>query len=705
MKNSILLTYHPQIGLVYNKILSYIFEDYCHFENYSSQSDILKEPKVLSDIDLFIMSDSLSNFNKDNNFNISNTKIIDIQASFAKDRLDMLKSIEEPIHFIFRYKYLDTCIRVIDILRGYDIKNFTWSHQPSYPILRKENFLNIVIKEPFFDIDKTYLKGTEDFFVYDLGNRRISFNSLMEIKRFLKIDDMAVTKKIINHVSSFSSIDSINFSIFKESTISENSLDKLISYIDSSIVFLDSDLNIIKSNDNFINKFNKEKKLNLKDITILDKLTRYLRSGKKLDNHVITNSNNNQSFIVSSEYLEYMDGILESSNYMVIIDDVDKLNKKQEKYRNTLIAKGHYSNYRFSDILGTSPSLKEAIKIAQKMALIDKTTLIVGETGSGKELFAHAIHSASCRKNNPFVSINCAAIPNNLLESELFGYEPGTFSGGLKEGKVGLFEIANGGTLFLDEIGELDYNIQSKLLRAIETKEIMKIGGSSLKKIDIRILAATNRDLVDQVKKKEFREDLYYRLNNFEIQVPPLRQRLDDVIGLVENFMIEDIGSKRNMSENLREFLLTYTWPGNIRELKNVTEYMINIHSGELDLESLPMYLKNRITKNPLPASNSGGLTQPNKLKTYDPEILGLIVKCLAQNEIYSRKAIHPFLKAKQVEISDYKLRNILSYLRDQAYIDYSQGPGRIVATNKGLEFLKTLGQGLQSTLDKSKNI
>lgn len=705
MKNSILLTYHPQIGLVYNKILSYIFEDYCHFENYSSQSDILKEPKVLSDIDLFIMSDSLSNFNKDNNFNISNTKIIDIQASFAKDRLDMLKSIEEPIHFIFRYKYLDTCIRVIDILRGYDIKNFTWSHQPSYPILRKENFLNIVIKEPFFDIDKTYLKGTEDFFVYDLGNRRISFNSLMEIKRFLKIDDMAVTKKIINHVSSFSSIDSINFSIFKESTISENSLDKLISYIDSSIVFLDSDLNIIKSNDNFINKFNKEKKLNLKDITILDKLTRYLRSGKKLDNHVITNSNNNQSFIVSSEYLEYMDGILESSNYMVIIDDVDKLNKKQEKYRNTLIAKGHYSNYRFSDILGTSPSLKEAIKIAQKMALIDKTTLIVGETGSGKELFAHAIHSASCRKNNPFVSINCAAIPNNLLESELFGYEPGTFSGGLKEGKVGLFEIANGGTLFLDEIGELDYNIQSKLLRAIETKEIMKIGGSSLKKIDIRILAATNRDLVDQVKKKEFREDLYYRLNNFEIQVPPLRQRLDDVIGLVENFMIEDIGSKRNMSENLREFLLTYTWPGNIRELKNVTEYMINIHSGELDLESLPMYLKNRITKNPLPASNSGGLTQPNKLKTYDPEILGLIVKCLAKNEIYSRKAIHPFLKAKQVEISDYKLRNILSYLRDQAYIDYSQGPGRIVATNKGLEFLKTLGQGLQSTLDKSKNI
>lgn len=705
MKKSILFTYHPKVGQVYNEILSYIFKDYCRFINYSSSNDTLNKSKVLKGVDLFIMSDSLSNFNKDNSFYISNTKIIDIQASFAKDRLDMLKSIEEPIHFIFRYKYLDTCIRVIDILRGYDIKNFTWSHQPSYPILRKENCLNIVIKEPFFDVDKSYLEGTEDFFIYDLGNRRISFNSLMEIKRFLKIDDMAVTKKIINHVSSFSSIDSINFSIFKESTISENSLDKLISYIDSSIVFLDSDLNIIKSNDNFINKFNKEKQLNLKDIPILDKLTSYLRSGKKLNNHVITNSNSNQSIIVSSEYLEYMDGILESSNYMVIIDDVDKLNKKQEKYRNTLIAKGHYSNYRFSDILGTSPSLKEAIKIAQKMALIDKTTLIVGETGSGKELFAHAIHSASCRKNNPFVSINCAAIPNNLLESELFGYEPGTFSGGLKEGKVGLFEIANGGTLFLDEIGELDYNIQSKLLRAIETKEIMKIGGSSLKKIDIRILAATNRDLVDQVKKKEFREDLYYRLNNFEIQVPPLRQRLDDVIGLVENFMIEDIGSKRNMSENLREFLLTYTWPGNIRELKNVTEYMINIHSGELDLESLPMYLKNRITKNPLPASNSGGLTQPNKLKTYDPEILGLIVKCLAQNEIYSRKVIQPFLKAKQVEISDYKLRNILSYLRDQAYIDYSQGPGRIVATNKGLEFLKTLGQGLQSTLDKSKNI
>lgn len=690
MKKAALLTYTPQIGMEYRQTLEEIFANYCSFENYNSRASADKLTNLLEGVDLCILSDSIPS-PQNEALRLSQVKIIDLKASFSKEKLDYLLNIEDPIHFIFRYRYLDTCIRVIDIFREYGIKNYIWSHQRGNIIEDQDGYLNMIIKEPFFENEKTYLEDISDHLVYDLGNRRISFDTLMKIKDYLEIDDIEVIKKILDHVKLFSSIDSLNFSIFKQSFISESSLDKVISYMDSCILFLDKDFNITKANDRFKDKFKLREKNNLKEIEDLGVIIKYLEAGKELNNYILTRLSSNKSFIVNSEKLEYMDGILHSSDYMVIIEDMEKVNRKQEIYRSKLVEAGHYAKYSFADILGASSAIGEAIKIGKKMAKIDKTTLIIGETGTGKELFAHSIHKASIRKNKPFVSINCAAIPEDLLESELFGYEPGTFTGARKDGKIGLFETANGGSFFLDEIGELNYDIQSKLLRAIETKEFMRVGGSSLNKVDVRIIAATNRDLVKRVRSKDFREDLYFRLNNFEINIPSLRDRDQDVLDLAKQFMVDEVGKAREISPDLKAFFLTYKWPGNIRELKNVISYMVNIYDGKLCLDNLPAYLK-RINQESEEVANREIKTKTGQLhKVSDKQDLYLfILRLLKENEVYSRRSLGLLVLKEGHALTDYKLRKTLLKLRDLALVDYAQGPGKISLTPLGLDLLES---------------
>lgn len=253
--------------------------------------------------------------------------------------------------------------------------------------------------------------------------------------------------------------------------------------------------------------------------------------------------------------------------------EVEKIEKKLRKH---VYSKGHVARYNFNDIDGSNAVLRRQINNAKKFAPLDMTVLIEGETGTGKELMAHAIHNASKRKNGPFVAINCAALPKDLLESELFGFEEGTFTGARKGGKPGLFEQAHLGTIFLDEIGEIPPEIQVKLLRAIEAKEVMRIGSDGLISVDVRIIAATNQNLKSLIAAKKFREDLYFRLNVLKVYIPPLRERKEDILPLM-NSMLGEYGKSVNdfLTEEVRQLLTQYNWPGNIRELRNIAEFLI----------------------------------------------------------------------------------------------------------------------------------
>lgn len=276
---------------------------------------------------------------------------------------------------------------------------------------------------------------------------------------------------------------------------------------------------------------------------------------------------------------------VDNSTYGVlgIIQDITKLQNLERKIRFDLNQKGLYARYTFDDFLFKDKLTKEFIEEAKKIGKSDYTTLLYGESGSGKEIIAHSIHNISRRKDRPFVAINCATIAENLLESELFGYEEGAFTGARKGGKRGLFELAHGGTLFLDEINSLSFNIQTKLLRVIEERQIMRIGSDYIIPLDIRIIAATNESLTEKIVMGTFRADLFYRLSSLEINIPPLRDRREDIIPLFNNFVnevlkddglngINSIDENFVLTKDEIDKLYNYSWPGNVRELKTIAQ-------------------------------------------------------------------------------------------------------------------------------------
>lgn len=266
-------------------------------------------------------------------------------------------------------------------------------------------------------------------------------------------------------------------------------------------------------------------------------------------------------------------------------EDVTKIQTLEQMIRKKIHEKGFVAKYHFDDILTQNEYMKEQKKLALLYAKTDSSILIQGESGTGKELFAQSIHNSSNRKNGPFVAINCAALPEQLLESELFGYEGGSFTGAKKEGKQGLFELAHNGTIFLDEIGELSKPLQARLLRVLEEKEIMHIGGDKIIPVNIRIISATNENLKKHIEERTFRKDLYYRLNVFNIKLPPLRDRGKDV-GLLAAHFLKSLNiltiDYDTILKNLTPLLMTYDWPGNVRELSNIMERVaLFIKNGE----------------------------------------------------------------------------------------------------------------------------
>ncbi len=286
--------------------------------------------------------------------------------------------------------------------------------------------------------------------------------------------------------------------------------------------------------------------------------------------------------------------IWDENGELIGVIDIFKEIKYVKKMVNNMV--GARAAFTFDDIIGKSKKMRESIDVAKKAAQSSSNTLILGESGTGKELFAQAIHNESARRHGPFVAINCAAIPKELIESELFGYASGAFTGGIKGGRPGKFELANGGTIFLDEIGDMPLNIQAKLLRVLQDRKVVRVGGNNVFSVDVRILAATNQNLYKACENQNFRWDIYYRLNVLTVNIPPLRERLEDIdditlhlIKTIEKRLGKNVGG---ISEEVLKILRTNSWGGNVRELENVLERAINICGDErIELEHLPGYL------------------------------------------------------------------------------------------------------------------
>ncbi len=316
---------------------------------------------------------------------------------------------------------------------------------------------------------------------------------------------------------------------------------------------------------------------------------------QSLEQNILTKSGKKIPVIDTANYV-----LIDGEEYMVgMAIDISKLRETEEKLRlvitelqdlkdklqseNIYLRKEIESRHGFEKIIGDSEPLMHSLFRVEQVAETDTTVLLEGETGTGKELFAHAIHKRSKRKDKPFVKVNCASLPASLIESELFGHEKGAFTGAIQK-QIGRFELADQGTIFLDEIGELPFDLQAKLLHVLQSGEFERIGNPKTVKVDVRVIAATNRNLEDQIRKKRFRKDLYYRLNVYPITIAPLRDRISDIPLLAEHFVKQ---FNRQMDKNIKKIpvktikqLQKYSWPGNIRELENIIERAVIISHG-----------------------------------------------------------------------------------------------------------------------------
>lgn len=278
----------------------------------------------------------------------------------------------------------------------------------------------------------------------------------------------------------------------------------------------------------------------------------------------------NNKFLIQQTPLKHRQEVIGA---MATLKSVSAVKSDESRIRYQQYQDGLYANYRFQDIVGSSPALIATKNLAERYAKVDSTILIVSESGTGKEMFAQSIHNASFRSEGPFVAINCASLSASILESELFGYVDGAFTGAKKGGKAGVFEMANNGTIFLDEIGELPLDIQGKLLRVLQERCIMRLGATRIIPVDVRVIAATNRNLVEDVGKRMFRQDLFFRLDVLRLSIPPLRDRCEDIAELCKLFLKRYGGEHPpTLERKTLEAFRDYSWPGNIRELENIIE-------------------------------------------------------------------------------------------------------------------------------------
>ncbi len=377
--------------------------------------------------------------------------------------------------------------------------------------------------------------------------------------------------------------------------------------------------------------------------------------------------------------------------------EIQEIEKMEENVRKFLYKKadGYSSKYTFNDIIAETESMRQLLERATAMAKFDETILITGESGTGKELLAQAIHGASPRRDRPFVAVNFGAIPDNLVESELFGYEEGAFTGAKKSGKKGLFELAHNGTIFLDEIGNSSTWIQSRLLRVLEAKELMRLGDTKVIPVNTRVIVATNKNLKELIRQGLFREDLYYRLNVFPLNIPPLRER-KECLGHLLHHLLRAAGITKPITEDGYRLLMDYQWPGNVRELKNLASYLaLKSSNASISVEDFPDDIKIAAAGQNAPLPQTAKDILQELALQFDLSLVSRVLAVFQKNTTGSQKIgrnkMLLLLQNLGNDISDSKLRTIIKHLESQRLIETGRTKQGTIISGAGRLVLKTL--------------
>ena len=501
--------------------------------------------------------------------------------------------------------------------------------------------------------------------VINVGYREIGFDTIMRIKNSLGIVDDELGLKLLQYISTIVEPQNDLNTSYVENFLRNSMLNEYLYDIPSALILVSNEGQIIYANRRAREFFEKDSSGHAYYISAIDReIFKAIDGNDEISKKVVALSDRN--YILDKVPLRI--GSTQIGYYVtlqdeVVIKDMEiSLNKK-------LIEKGLFAKYTFNDIRRSCPVMTEAVELAKKAAVTEYNILITGESGTGKELFAQSIHNYSNRKDKPFIGVNCAAIPESLLESELFGYEEGAFTGASKKGKIGYFEQANHGTIFLDEIGDISPKLQVRLLRVLQERQVMRIGSDRVINVDLRIIAATNRDLKKEVEKGTFRSDLYYRLNTLHIVVPPLRERKEDILLLFKWFLKDDYV---RISQKDRNLLLGYSWPGNVRELENCALYYMT-------LGKLPEQFHSK----ELMQTGERDQDIQEKIKN---SVLEILFKRNSLGHGTGRMTVLELLRKEENDISDVQLRVILAELQQQGLITIGRGRQGMKLTEEGMK-------------------
>lgn len=534
--------------------------------------------------------------------------------------------------------------------------------------------------------------------VVDIGQRVLDANTIVEIALKLKLGFILEGKKINEY---FQAIETNSYSFYEllgRSSRYESLFEILIEQLDEGIIGVNEENRIFACNSKAaeITGVSHPSILNREAEQVFPYIPfeECYRTLQRIDTRLIRFKGVDLNITIAP--------VLRRERYIGAFATIQRFidqESKQHSLRIQLMNKGHEAKYTFNDIIGESTSLRQAVNIAAKMARTNSSVLITGESGTGKELFAHAIHNASNRRDYPFVAINCAAMPDNLLESELFGYEEGAFTGAKRGGKLGLFEFAHKGSIFLDEVEGMSVALQVKLLRVIQEQEVMRVGGNKIIRIDTRIVAATNEHLEEMVAAGTFRKDLYYRLNTLPIQLPALREREGDIMLLFSQFQ-KDLGGAFTLDDEAQKLFLCHRWDGNVRELRNYIEYMIYIDKPVITCKDLPSSFFRMPQDLPIKVSagNHGDYDAFLHIAGRRKEEYLFVLETLdmgRQNKTtIGREHILVRAQEENLPLSQKEAREILANLETMGFVKISKGRGGSKITRQGIDLLKKLQIG-----------
>ena len=671
MKRIMVVALYKGISEYYCEYLKGIFEGLAEIENYYIENN---SQELNFDGDLIVTSSNIL-YEHVKRLNRHQVETIVMRRTFTKEGFEKLKRIDKEREIFFVSNFHEIAVECVSKLYELGIKNLKLIPYNTYsPYDEGPSGIKTAVIAGKTERIPAFIKE-----IIDIGDRIIDLSTIADIGAILGLSSRKLYQILDAYKKEIVYADYGISPMLSDSSDIKKQLRTILHFTNDSIIATDLTGYITEYNGASERNFGIKKKAvlgkNISEIFPEIHIQDIIERKEAVTNELVTIRH--ITYVINKYGIYSDEGLL--VGIVIFGQKYMELENERNQLKSKLIPRGHVAKYTMESILGDSKVIQDLKKVAAKMAGSASTVLITGESGTGKEVFAQAIHNGSSRAKEAFIAVNCSALAASLLESELFGYEEGAFTGAKKGGKLGLFEIAEKGTIFLDEIGEMPYELQAKLLRVLMEREVMRIGGVNVIKVDVRVIAATNKNLMQLACEGLFREDLYYRINVLPLPLPPLRERKEDIPLLVEAFL-QDFGGEKQLTPKILKVLKAYSWPGNIRELHNCIEYMYQLSDEKIMLKDVPEHIRDFGAVNP---------RIDFSLDKRKETVLAAVAKFNSDGQPAGRKNLHDNLLTNGCKIAEQDIRFILKNLEGMGLVEVNKGRRGTEITAAGLQYLK----------------